>query len=71
MKYITRMLLVLLMFHAPVSAHEKCSKAECAEVKAQIRTIESKMRSGYSRAQGQKYEDKLRELKARRYKLCR
>jgi len=71
MKYITRMLLVLLMFHVPASAHEKSSKAECAEVKAQIRTIESKMRSGYSRAQGQKYEDKLRELKAKRYKLCR
>ena len=71
MKYITRTLLVSLMFHVPVSAHEKCSKAECAEVKAQIRTIESKMRSGYSRAQGQKYEDKLRELKAKRYKLCR
>jgi len=71
MKTYTGMLLVFLMLHSPADAHDKCSKAECAKVKEQIRTMESRMRAGYSRAQGQKYEDKLRELKARRRKLCR
>jgi hypothetical protein len=71
MKYFTWTLLAVLMLHTPVGAHENCSKAECAKVKEQIRTIESKMRSGYSRAQGQKYADRIRELKAKRYKLCR
>ena len=60
---------LLLVTAAP--AHEKCTKAECAEIKAKIRTIESRMRSGYTHAQGRRYEDRLRELKEKRYKLCR
>jgi hypothetical protein len=28
------------------------------------------MRAGYTRAQGERYEEKLRELRAKRYKLC-
>ena len=55
----------------PAAAHDKCAKAECAAVKEKIRTIESKMRSGYTRAQGERFEAKLRELRARRYRLCR
>jgi hypothetical protein len=52
-------------------AHEHCTRAECAEVKQEIREIEARMRAGYSRAQGEKYEARLRKLKAKRYKLCR
>ncbi len=52
-------------------ANTKAEKAACAKVKEQIRNIESKMRSGYTRAQGEKYEAKLRELRAERYHLCR
>ena len=62
-------LLVVVMPTA--SAHEQCAKAECATVKARIRTIEAKMRSGYSRAQGERYERRLRELRAKRYRVCR
>jgi len=29
------------------------------------------MRAGYTRAQGERYNEKLRELKAKRSKLCR
>ena len=52
-------------------ADDNRDKASCAVVKQQIREIESKMRTGYTRAQGEKYEAKLRELRAKRYKLCR
>ena len=71
MKLAAWMLVFLILVHTPAEAHNKCDKAMCAEVKEKIRTIESKLRSGYSRAQGERYEAKLRELKAKRYKLCR
>jgi hypothetical protein len=43
----------------------------CAEIKQEIREIEARMRAGYTRAQGEKYEARLRELKRQRSKLCR
>ena len=45
--------------------------AACAAVKEEIREIEARMRAGYTRAQGEKYEARLRKLKAKRSKLCR
>ena len=71
MKMTAWMLLFLVLLNAPADAHGNRDKALCAEVKEKIRTIESKMRSGYTRAQGEKYEARLRELKAKRYKICR
>ena len=71
MKLTAWTLLFLLMIQLPVGAHNKCDKAACAEIKEKIRTIESQMRSGYTRAQGERYEARLRELKAKRYQLCR
>jgi len=53
------------------AASSKQDEAACAEVKEKIRNIQSKMRSGYTRAQGEKYEQRLRELRAKRHKLCR
>ncbi len=52
-------------------ASTKSEKAACAKVKEQIRNVESRMRSGYTRAQGERYEAKLRELRAQRRHLCR
>ena len=52
-------------------ARTNCDKLACEEVKQDIRDIESRMRSGYSRAQGEKYEAKLRKLKAKRSEVCR
>ena len=46
------------------------AREECEEVKVKIRAIEAKMRRGYTAAQGIRYEEKLRELKEQRYKLC-
>ncbi len=65
------MLLLVFLCAAPADASSKHDKAECAEVKEKIRTIESRMRSGYTRAQGERYEERLRELRAKRYKICR
>ena len=52
MKMTAWMLLFLVLLNAPADAHSNRDKALCAEVKEKIRTIESKMRSGYTRAQG-------------------
>jgi predicted metalloprotease len=43
----------------------------CEEVKQKIRRIQSKMRAGYTRAQGEKMEEELRRLRALRAKACR
>lgn len=71
MKLITSVLLVALAAPQAAVAADRKTEAACAEVKAKIRNIEARMRAGYTRAQGERYNEKLRELKARRYKLCR
>jgi len=71
MKSIAWMLLILFLTQSTAEAGNKREEAACAEVKEKIRTIESRMRAGYTRAQGERYEERLRELKAKRYKLCR
>ena len=64
-------LLVLLALAPQAEARPDCSKLACDEVKQEIREIESRMRAGYSRAQGEKFEARLRKLKRRRSELCR
>jgi hypothetical protein len=64
-------LLIIFICVTAAEAGSKQDEAACAEVKEKIRTIQSKMRAGYTRAQGEKYEQRLRELRVRRYKLCR
>jgi hypothetical protein len=63
-------LLLFLLAGAPILAQSN-DEAACEKVKQQIRDIESKMRSGYSAAQGIRYDEKLRQLKGKRSKLCR
>lgn len=53
------------------SARTNCDKHACSEIKQEIRDIEARMRSGYTRAQGEKYEAKLRKLKRKRKHVCR
>ena len=50
--------LVALALFAATDALSRSAdeEAACAEVKEEIREIESKMRAGYTRAQGEKYE---------------
>lgn len=64
-------LLLLIMAAPPVSANGNSDKAACEKVKQQIRSIEARMRNGYSAAQGIRFEERMRELKEKRYKLCR
>ncbi len=65
--------LVLLIVLSPLVgfAHNDCPKAKCEETKQKIEKIRAKMRSGYTRAQGEKMEAELRSLRAIRSKRCR
>lgn len=57
---------------APQSgARPDCDKLACEQIKQSIREVESRMRAGYSRSQGERYEARLRKLKRKRSKLCR
>ena len=61
----------LILLAPDIPAHESCAKAECEETRQKIRQIQSKMRSGYTRKQGEKMEADLRKLRAIRSKKCR
>ena len=63
--------LALLALSPQGAARPDCDALACAEVKQAIREIEARMRAGYSRAQGERYEARLRKLKQKRSKLCR
>ena len=71
MKPAAWMLMLLVLMQMPVQAGNDDNKATCEKIKQKIRLIESKMRDGYSAAQGIRYDARLRELKDQRYKLCR
>lgn len=64
-------LLVLLMLAPQSGARPDCDKLACEQIKQSIREVESRMRAGYSRSQGERYEARLRKLKRKRSKLCR
>jgi len=63
--------LACLLLPAASTARSSCDRLACDNVKEEIRDIEARMRSGYSRAQGEKYEAKLRKLKRKRKTACR
>jgi len=60
------MLVTLSATAAPSDRDEKCAK-----VKTDIRKLEARMRRGYTASQGVRFEERLRELKDKRYRLCR
>ena len=68
-----RWMVALLLFVLAGQGHAKHDRdaLACDEVKQAIREIESRMRAGYTRAQGERYEAKLRKLKRKRSRLCR
>ncbi len=65
------MLLISCSWFATAVAHERPDKIECAAIKEKIRHIQSKMRAGYTRAQGERMEEQLRKLRLARRKKCR
>lgn len=71
MKTTVTSLMALLLITSVAWGKSDSEKLACDSVKEKIRTIEAKMRAGYTRAQGERYEARLRELKAQRYRLCR
>lgn len=71
MKTIAWTLLFVILSQSPADAGGKADKAACEEVKQKIRAIEARMRNGYTAAQGIRHDTRLRELRDKRYKLCR
>ena len=65
-------LLAALLLAAAMSADAAARKdAEaCREVKAKIRVIQDRMRSGYTRAEGERLEARLRQLRDKRRRVC-
>ena len=63
--------LALCLFPAHGDAKPDRDALACDEVKQAIRDIEARMRAGYTRAQGERYEARLRKLKRKRRLLCR
>lgn len=63
--------ILLLVLAVPVSGNDTDRELKCEEIKQDIREIQSKMRAGYTRAQGEKLRAKLRKLRALRSKACR
>ena len=64
-------MLLLLTVTLPAYADKASDRKACEKVKQQIRELEAKMRNGYSAAQGIRYDERMRELKDKRYRLCR
>ena len=64
---------LLLSFQVPSDGitRESDDKAECSRIKEKIRHIQSRMRSGYTRAQGERMEAQLRKLRKQRKSKCR
>ncbi len=52
-------------------AHSVDDTAECRRIKEKIRHIQSRMRAGYTRAQGERMEAQLRKLRQQRKSKCR
>lgn len=64
-------LFTICVVHSAAFAHERPDKVECKAIKEKIRHIQSKMRAGYTRAQGERMEEQLRRLRLARGKKCR
>lgn len=63
--------ILIPMWTTASPAADKSRELRCEEIRQRIETLYAKMRSGYSRAQGEKMEAELRKLRALRRKACR
>ena len=71
MRQLTAILVAICLTVSTAQAAGSRDKSECARIREKIRKIESRMRAGYTNKQGEKYNEELRRLRARRYELCR
>ncbi len=63
-----------LMLATLVSADGMAARdkdAVCREIDRQIEQLHARMRQGYTAKQGVRLEKRLRDLRERRYELCR
>ena len=65
------LLLAFFLLFASTESRGDDRDLECEKIKQKIHRIQSKMRSGYTRAEGEKLEAELRRLRALRQKACR
>jgi hypothetical protein len=70
MRLLLTIALSLLLTTASMT-HEQANKAECKKINQKIRHIQSRMRSGYTRAEGERLEALLRKLRQQRKSKCR
>ncbi len=70
MRVLVTVALTILLAAGP-AAPTDFDKAKCAAVKEKIRNIQSRMRAGYTRAQGERMESQLRKLRKQRKSVCR
>ena len=68
MSQMTTIILTFLFAGAPGIAMDDA--VECKAIKERIRHIQSRMRSGYTRAQGERMEAQLRKLRKQRKAKC-
>lgn len=65
------LIIALLLGSGHAAVGDSDARIECRKVKDRIRVVESKMRAGYTRAQGEKLHAELRRLRVLRKKYCR
>ena len=65
------LLISIVLLLASADSRGSDRELECEKIKQKISQIQSKMRSGYTRAEGEKLEAELRRLRALRRKACR
>jgi hypothetical protein len=69
MRWIALPILALILT-TTARAGDRDRELRCEEIRQRIEYLYSKMRSGYTRAQGEKMEAELRKLRALRRKAC-
>lgn len=67
----TSFLLLVFLLFANADSLASDGDLECEKIKRKISKIESKMRSGYTRAEGEKLAAELRRLRSLRRQACR
>ncbi len=69
------LILLSVLMTAGSPAHgghrQEADEAKCKQTKQKIRRIQSRMRQGYNAKQGEKMQERLRELRHDRARICR
>jgi hypothetical protein len=69
--FIVPTVLIAMLATGSIEAADSRREAECRKIAERIRQIEARMRQPYSAAQGVRFDQRLRELREKRYRRCR